>query len=33
MSYLRGKEEPNFTEMITKTKTKWNFLEEKIILL
>lgn len=33
MSFLRGKEEPNFVDMIAKTKLKWNFLEEKMILL
>lgn len=33
MSFLRGKEEPNFTEMIAKTRIKWNFLEEKMVLL
>jgi hypothetical protein len=33
MSFLRGKEETNFIEMIAKTKLKWNFLEEKMILL
>lgn len=33
MSFLRGKEEPNFIDMIAKTKVKWSFLEEKMILL
>lgn len=33
MSFLRGKEEANFNEMIPKTKSKWHFLEEKMVLL
>lgn len=33
MSFLRGKEEANFNEMIPKTKTKWSFLEDKMVLL
>ena len=33
MSYLRGKNEPNFTETLNKTKTKWSFLEDKVKLL
>ncbi len=33
MSFLRGKEEVNFNDLIAKTKSKWSFLEDKMILL
>lgn len=33
MSFLRGKEEPNFTDSISKTKLKWDFLHSKMLLL
>jgi hypothetical protein len=33
MTYLRGKDEPNFGELITKVRGKWFSLEHKIKLI
>ena len=33
MTYLRGKEEPNFNELISKVKGKWKSLEYKIKII